>query len=275
MLKLVPVIRTPKFKSHLRVEVVPPDLTFFLQESGYEVLQGRILCLIAPLINGRNTIPEIVKQAKELTAFDVECALLLLESEGWIMDSSDDLPSGLDTFRDSLEINPKEFARRLKQKRVCVTSFGKISPAPFISILRNLGVQVKQKGDFTVVLVDDYLREELKEFNRKAIEYRKPWMIVKPVGNIFWLGPIFTPPNSACWGCMARRLKQNRRAEAYIEANRKRKQPLSLESAPWSTLHQRCGTEPGGNGNSEMCGWRSNHKEPPSSDDSRRSRYEV
>lgn len=232
MLELVPVIRTPKFKSHLRVEVVPPDLTFFLHESGYEVLQGEILCQIAPWINGRNTIPDIVKQAKKVTAFDVECGLLLLESEGFIGDSSDDLTSGLGAFRDSLQIDSKVFASRLKQKRVCVISFGKISPAPFISILQNLGVQVSKQADFTVVLVDNYLREELREVNRKAIRDKKQWMIVKPVGNTFWLGPVFDPPNNACWGCLSRRLKQNRRAEAFIEANRKMKKPLSLESAP-------------------------------------------
>jgi oxazoline/thiazoline synthase len=226
------VIRKPKFKSHLRVEVVPPDLTFFLSESGYEVLQGRILFLIAPLINGHNTASQIVKQANELTEFDVECGLLLLESEGYLADSNDRLSPGLAAFRDSLEINPKAFAIGLKLKRVCVRSLGKISTEPLVSILQNLGVQVAEKGNFTVVLTDNYLRDELKDLNRQAIRNGKPWMIIKPTGSIIWFGPIFEPRSSACWQCLAKRLKQNRRAESYIEANRERKQPLSLESAP-------------------------------------------
>jgi oxazoline/thiazoline synthase len=231
LLELVLMIRQPRFRSHLRVEVVPPNLVFFLHESGCQVLQGRLICSLAPLINGHNTVSDIVKQSKgQMTMLDVECGLLLLDAEGYITDASDVPPSGLDVFCDSLNLDPKLFTRRLSGTRVRVASFGKVSPAPFTSILRTLGIQVATEGDFTVMLVDDYLRQELEDFNREAIRHRRTWMLVKPIGSILWLGPVFSPPNTPCWSCLAQRLRQNRRAEAFIKAHRgmdERTSPLS------------------------------------------------
>ncbi|HET9529200.1 MAG TPA: adenylate cyclase, partial [Blastocatellia bacterium] len=154
------MIRRPIFKSHLRVETVPPDLVFFLHESGYKVLQGRLIYLLAPLIDGRNTVAQIARQLKaEATAFDVRCGLLVLEAEGYINDAKDDLPPGLRLLRDSMNIEPRLFLRRLRKTRVSVASIGNISAEPFIAILRSLGIRVGSGGDFAVVLTDDYLRE--------------------------------------------------------------------------------------------------------------------
>lgn len=214
------MIQTPRFKSHLTVRVVPPDLVFFLHESGHEVRQGRLLYLLAPLIDGRNTAADIVRRTRgRLTAFDVRSGLLLLEAEGFIADAESDLPPGLAAFRDSLNVAPELFRRRLKKARVGVVALGKLSPAPFSRMLRKLGLEVAERGGLTVVLTDDYLRRELEPLNLEALRRKRPWMLVKPAGAVLWLGPVFRPPGSACWGCLARRLRQNRRAEAFVEAH--------------------------------------------------------
>ena len=211
------MIHKPSFKSHLHVEVVPPDLVFFLHESGYDFLQGSLICLLAPLINGQNTVSDMVKRLKgQATVFDVQCGLLLLEAEGYLMDAKDGLLPGHDLFRDSLNVEPGLFLSRLEKTRVSVISFGRVSPAPLNAILQALGISVTTEGDFTVVIVDDYLCREMEDFNREAIRRERPWMIVKPVGNVLWLGPVFCPPVTACWSCLALRLRQNRQAEAFI-----------------------------------------------------------
>jgi ribosomal protein S12 methylthiotransferase accessory factor len=224
------VIRRPKFKSHLRVEIVPPDLTFVLWESGHEILQGKLFFQIAPLIDGKNTVNDIAKNSKKLSVFDVQSALLLLESEGYICDSNESMPPEIEAIRDSINLKSTDFSRRLKQRKIAIKSFGNISEKQFASILETVGVQIHPKADFTVVLTDNYLREELKNLNQRAILNKKPWMIVKPVGNILWLGPVFDPPGSACWACLSRRLRENQHAERFIEKNRKI--PVSSVSVP-------------------------------------------
>ncbi len=196
------------------METVPPDLVYFHDEAGSRVLKGHLPYSLARLINGRNSVSDIAKQAGEkLTRFDIECGLLVLENEGYVLDASDPLPIDLQLLRDSLGIEPKLFTRRLNRTRISVTAFGGESPLRLISILRASGVCVGPDGDLTVVVVDDYLNQELESFNARAIRIRRPWLIVKPIGPVLWLGPIFTP-HTACWECLSRRLKQNSQSAA-------------------------------------------------------------
>ncbi len=215
------IIRVPGFKSHLRVRTVPPDLVFFVHESGYRVVQGRLLFLIANMIDGKKTVTDIVSRLKgKLSAIDVDCGLLLLQDEGYLADAGDRLSSGLDLFCDTLEVEPRLFARGIQTTTVQVLSFGHVPESRFVSILTGSGLQVTSPANFTIVLVDDYLCEELVEFNRNAVKNRDPWIIVKPVGSVLWIGPVFSP-GTACWMCLAQRLKEKRRVDAFIKANSK------------------------------------------------------
>jgi ribosomal protein S12 methylthiotransferase accessory factor len=213
------MLHTPKFKSHLRVELLPPDLLFVLTENGHQAFQGKFIYSLASLIDGKRTVSQIKERLKNrMTAFDVDAGLLLLEADGFIVDAQEALPLRIAAFCDSLNIDIAAARRRLKQNRVAVTATGSIQAASLISILTDFGIQVSQRGDFRVVLVDDYLQEELVEFNREAIRSGRKWMIGKPTGNIFWIGPVFRPPSTACWQCLALRLKENRRVEGFLQA---------------------------------------------------------
>jgi ribosomal protein S12 methylthiotransferase accessory factor len=86
---------------------------------------------------------------------------------------------------------------------------------------------LSQRGTFTVYLTDDYLRDEFIEFNRSAVENRSEWMMVQPVGTILWFGPIFLSPQTPCWNCLALRLREKRRVEAFL-----RTQPNSNGAVP-------------------------------------------
>jgi oxazoline/thiazoline synthase len=176
------VSRIPRFKNDFRVYAAAPDLIFFLSKSGYQILQGKLTYLLAPLINGKNSAQQIARKLKnKISDFDVECGLLLLEDDGYI------------TYA-------KNSWRSLR--KITVDS---------------LSVRVRDDADFTIVLVDDYLSKGLKEFNRKSLEQNRSWMIAKPTGDVFWVGPIFRPNETPCWECLARRLRENFQVESVIQ----------------------------------------------------------
>src|SRR6185436_396284 len=84
--------------------------------------------------------------------------------------------------------------------------------------LKELGCQVvADDSNLTVdvVLTDDYLRADLEAINREAIAANRPWLLVKPVGLVLWLGPIIEPGVTACWKCLAQRVRGNRHVETY------------------------------------------------------------
>ena len=84
-------------------------------------------------------------------------------------------------------------------------------------------------SDLTIVITDDYLRPELSEVNEHALQTGKPWMLVKLVGAIAWIGPLFVPSatsQTVCWRCLAQRLEDNRQVESYILRKKVQREPL-------------------------------------------------
>ena len=219
--------RIPVFRNDIRIKIVPPDLCFFFYETGYEVLESHLICLIAPLINGKNSVSTIARKLKaELTSFDLECLLLLLEDEGFFEESMDESVQGFDLFSEVLGITAKIFENEIKRSRINLVTFGHVSPEPFRSTIQNLGIKITEKAEFTVVLTDSYLRHELMAFNEKAIRKKMRWMLIKPTGTVFWSGPAFAYQHPPCWECTARRLTENLRAQTFpngLERNLKQK----------------------------------------------------
>nr|WP_225937703.1 TOMM precursor leader peptide-binding protein [Myxococcus sp. RHSTA-1-4] len=60
-----------------------------------------------------------------------------------------------------------------------------------------------------LVLVDDYLQASLEELNHEALRTGTPWVLARPGGAVAWLGPRFVPGTTACWECLAQRLRAN------------------------------------------------------------------
>jgi hypothetical protein len=115
-----------------------------------------------------------------------------------------------------------------------LAALGDVAIEPFWLALRSVGLMAGEPGQFLIVLTDDYLRGDLRMFNEKALHGGRPWLLVKPVGSSVWLGPLFRPGKTACWECLAQRLRANRPAETYLRAWTGRTDVLSV-SHGWNS----------------------------------------
>jgi ribosomal protein S12 methylthiotransferase accessory factor len=242
------MLNKPTFKPYYRVEAVESEAVFLVSEKGSIWLSGRLYQLLAPLIDGHHTVEEIVEeiqlhllQEKEsfqepLTFFqdalnagvEAQYSLIQMEQKGLIVESDRSLPSNLAIFCNHLNIAPKEALRRLQTTKVAVKTFGSDIPASeFISTLQSLHIQVSEEADIEVVLTDNYLHDELDAFNQKALHLARPWMLVKPVGAIVWIGPICNPGKTGCWQCLAQRLRDNKPVERFIQTHKDISTPLT------------------------------------------------
>jgi bacteriocin biosynthesis cyclodehydratase domain-containing protein len=179
------MIRIPKFKNHFRIEACPPDLLFFIHESGYQFVQGKLLCLLAPMIDEIRTIDEIAHELKgKASLMDVQSGLWMLKEDGFLTEAEEGIAKVIES--DQLQI---------------------------LDAVDKNGI----KADY-VVLVDDYLQEGLAEFNQTAIQQNYAWVPAKIRGQILCLGPVFSS-DGPCWNCLALRLREKRRVESYLRAN--------------------------------------------------------
>jgi ribosomal protein S12 methylthiotransferase accessory factor len=84
-----------------------------------------------------------------------------------------------------------------------------------------------------LVAVDDYLEPDIEEFNQLAVDYRRRWILFKPVGIRILIGPYFDTPGTPCWNCLAVMLRGHRYAESMINRRNITFEPLRL-SCGWS-----------------------------------------
>jgi ribosomal protein S12 methylthiotransferase accessory factor len=188
---------------------------FLLSETDQHVLQGRLYCLLAPLIDGRRTVAELVELLQEqIDDAEVYYALMRLESRGHIVEAEPTLAATEAAFWPLVGVPARDAVQRMQQQAVAITTCGSaITPAGLEEALQALRIPVQDKGAMTLVVTDDYLRDGLGMLNQQALQTQRPWMLLKPVGRTIWLGPIFQPGSTGCWECLAHRLRHNRRLE--------------------------------------------------------------
>lgn len=203
------MIHIPRFRGHLRVHCAADGVTL-AHETGAVRLDAPLLRRLAPLIDGRRSAEEIARLLDgELSPVDVAFGLSWLEEQGYVVEAESRSPRGLEYLVDALGLDPREARRRLQDFSVTVVQAGSVPVEPLERSLRALGVQVGAEGGLTVVVTDDYLREDLA-----AHAGGPPWMLVKPVGTLLWIGPLFDPGRRGCWRCLAERLRPWRRPDA-------------------------------------------------------------
>src|SRR5215472_11809675 len=234
---MISMIKEPAFKEHFHVEVISPDAVYLLTESGHTVLTGRLFALLAPLLDGCHTVEAIIDQLEDqVTAAEVYYALMHMESKGYISEANTHRSKEVAAFWNLLGIDAGLAQSRLKRLRVACAAFGNIAVAPFASELATFNLQSGDTGQFGVVLTDDYLQEGLAAYNQAALASQRPWLLVKPVGTVIWIGPIFRPGKTGCWECLAHRLRGNRDIEEFLgqATGRTAPSPLPLAVLPFT-----------------------------------------
>jgi ribosomal protein S12 methylthiotransferase accessory factor len=199
-------------KAHLRADVAAPDLVIVRSEDGHGVFDGRLIPLLLPHLDGTLTESEIADAlAGRANVLDVRFGLSLLAERGCLVEGDvAPLAADLAAFRDGAGLDAEIFSSHVREAAVEIVALGALSPDPLAALLSSSGVRIAAEGGLLVVLAEDYLDPRLAEFDRRSRTDGRPWLLVKPVGAVPWIGPLFRPSGTACWACLAARLKQNR-----------------------------------------------------------------
>ena len=194
------------------------------------LLRGRLYELIAPRVDGRSADEICDQVAAEASAAEVYYTLVQLENRGYLEEADDTLPVHDAAWWSMQNLSPRTAAKRLSERQVSVHALG-VDPQPLCDLLGASGVQIDPDGELTVVVVDHYLRPQHKSYNDSARTSGNPWLIVKPVGEQFWLGPLFRPGSTGCWNCLAERLRSNSPVESYLLDRQSLNEPLVVDRA--------------------------------------------
>lgn len=227
------MIDRPVFAPHLHVEVSEEEgVVYLLSEKAQFYLKGYLYCLLAPLLDGAHTVADIVDQLEVFYPKDqIEAALSRLEAQGFVIDAMTAGPPAEAAYWSLQGLDLAEVGSRLASSPVAVETCGAVEPDAFVSQLESLGVRTAPDAAFTIVLTDDYLQPHLGAVNRDQLGTGQAWLLVKPVGAVVWVGPLFVPGETGCWECLARRLRANREVETALQRRSSRSAPFPVARA--------------------------------------------
>ncbi|GII05338.1 TOMM precursor leader peptide-binding protein [Planobispora takensis] len=224
------MLERPQFKPHFQVEVLPPDTVFLLSEDDAFSLTGSVYVLLASLLDGTRDRQEILEAvAGRYSEVAAHFALSRLERRGYLCERVQGDPAEA-AYWSMRDVPPAEEGRG-----IAVAALGSVPAAEFETALKALDVRVEsdpETADLVMVVADDYLDPRLAEWNEAALRTGRPWMLVKPVGRVLWLGPILVPGVTACWRCLSERLADNRPVETFVALRTGRPGPSPVAALP-------------------------------------------
>src|SRR6185437_9675723 len=222
------MLHRPKLRSHLEAAVLK-DRVLLIGEGRYFALTGRAFGPVLGLLDGERTTDRIVDGLLgELPAVEIYQALIFLEKQGHVEEAGSATPAPVSAFWGSLDVATPVVAERLAGGPVFVQAVGDVPLDDLVARLGAVGVRRASEAEapFHVVLTDDYLRDELEAWNRRALLVGRPWLLVRPNGLYAWIGPLFEPGRSGCWACLAHRLRGHRDVEEFARQEAERREPF-------------------------------------------------
>ena len=215
----------PRFAPNFSVYVLPPDVVCLYSEDRKFFLHGELFCALAAAIaEGGKSFRELVRELEQdFPSAAVHEALQRLIERRYVLPASRASDGAAAAYWASLGLPPESAERNLRDCRVRIRSIGVQGATELDAALSALGVRiVKRSPDLTVTLVSDYLDERLDELNRQHLSDHMPWILVQPSGIFPLVGPVLDPGKSACWTCLADRMKRNREVRALLDREQAR-----------------------------------------------------
>jgi bacteriocin biosynthesis cyclodehydratase domain-containing protein len=211
----------PRFKSGVLPVVDSADGLFLISEGRQAWIPEPIYAALAPMLDGAHEVEAIFEGLSETyPAEEVFAALDHLRTTGYLAEAAASAARPATAFWEQAGVSPSAARSRLARACVSTVAFGDVGIGTLTAMLEGNGVSVGAEGELTVALTDDYLRPELATWNARSLSSGNAWLLVKPVGMETWIGPLFVPGRTACWECLAQRLRGHRKLEEYLARRR-------------------------------------------------------
>jgi bacteriocin biosynthesis cyclodehydratase domain-containing protein len=210
----------PQFSPNFTVYELPPDVVCLYSEDRKFFLHGQLYCALAAAIGeGGRSCRELVHELEQAFPSEkIHEALKRLFDRRYVVPASRDSVGTMAAYWTSLGLAPEIAERNLQKCRVSIQSIEVPGKEELGAVLRELGVRVVERSPgLSITMVNDYLETRLAELNQQHLGKQTPWLLVQPSGVFPLVGPVFSPGKSACWGCLADRMKRNREVRALLD----------------------------------------------------------
>ena len=211
------LVKLPALAPHLQFRDIGEQQTLLVSESFNTLLHGRLYCELLPLIDGRRPQDEIVAALEgSHAATDVLAAMASLSARGYVVSAEHGMDPCRAAYWSSLGASPRWVEQRLAESRIAVDGDdGRLTRS-----LEESGARAgTESPKLTVIVCEDYLEARLAEVNRRQLDARAPWTLVRPRGIEPLFGPVFHSDDAGpCWTCLSYRLRSHQEVHNFLRS---------------------------------------------------------
>ena len=209
------LVELPTLAPHLRFHDIGEQQTLLVSESFNTLLHGKLYRELLPLADGRRPQGEIVAALEGAhAANDVLAAIASLSERGYVVSADHHIDPRRAAYWSSLGASPRWVEQRLADSRIAVDGDGGRLSRRLEESGARVGTEAPQ---LTVIVCEDYLDARLAEVNRRQLEARTPWTLVRPRGIEALFGPVFrADARGPCWECLAYRLRSHQEVHGFL-----------------------------------------------------------
>jgi oxazoline/thiazoline synthase len=221
----------PLVCTRYHAEVMADEAVAFVGENGSALISDPVARHVVPLIDGRRTTDEIVSSLGPAVATrQVHQTLAELTRAGLVVESAD-VPATTSALWAELGVSEFRVREVLDGFTVGLEILTETGLEGLHEAIGDFGFSLADDPDVSnvkLVVVDDYLDPRLADVAARARASGQRWFLVKPTGVNVWAGPGFVPGSTACWHCLAHRLRRNRPVDHYLHRHQDPRVPVPI-----------------------------------------------
>ena len=227
-----------QFAPNFSVYLLPQNVVCLYSEHRKFFLHGELYSALTTSIGTGKSFERVVRElSKKFPADKIDEAANRLLERRYVVVKGRTSGGAAGSYWASLGLAPAVAEKKLQNCRVRLQAIDVKGAKELDAALRKLGVRVvKGPADLTVTLVNDYLEARLFALNRKHLSDDTPWLLVQPSGIFPLVGPVLRPGKSACWNCLADRMRRNREVKSLLD--RKQARRIAVSPLTQNTLGQ-------------------------------------
>ena len=209
-----------RFAPNFSVYVLPPDIVCLYSEDRKFFLHGELYYALASALGeGGKSFRELVCELeRDFPPDKIQEAFKRLVERRYVLPASRSSNGTIAAYWASLGLAPETADKNLQKCRVRIQAIDVEGEMALGAALSGLGVRLARRSPgLTIMLVNDYLEPRLAELNRRHLLDGAHWVLAQPSGIFPLVGPVFRPGESACWMCLAERMKRNREVKALLD----------------------------------------------------------
>ena len=234
-----------RIKPTYKYSIIKGEGLLLFEENGTTTLWGGIYEQLIPLLDGKRTIREIVNiltRDGDVNANHIYKSIMVLTKKNYLSVETTEVNEGELAFWSHLEKDDINIVyEKINSSTIRVTNKSSINDNLLKNKLSYKGFKISDSlskpCQLQLLICDSYLEESIALDLRKMHKSGSDTMLLRPVGNEIWIGPIYKQGEKGCHDCLLTMHQRHNQARIFAKTNGQASTDILSPSVSIDSIH--------------------------------------